>query len=417
MITPERALQIILDSISVLKPEDVRISEILGLVVAKDVFSEENIPPFDNSAMDGFAVRSKDTKGASPKDPVTLILRGGTLAAGDTPEIKLKKQMAMEIMTGAPVPQGADTVIPVEFCKKLEDRVIIYTHYPANMNIRKAGEDIRRDDKVLEKNKIVYPADIGVLASLGIDKISVFPKPDIAILCTGDELVDIKEPLTPGKIRNSNLYSLSAQVKEAGALPLEYGIIKDDPEEIKEEITDALEKVDLIITSGGVSMGEYDYVKKTITEMGADLKFWKIAQRPGLPMAFWILDDKPIFGLPGNPVSVMVCFENYIRPSIFKMMNKKFQPRQIIKAKMAHPIKNKRGRVHFVRVIVYRERDELWVKTTGDQGSGILKSMAKANGILTIPYEKSFIERGEYVEVKMLKPILKTPIPIRIEDF
>jgi len=417
VITPEKALQIILDSISVLKPEDVHISEILGLVVAKDVFSEENIPPFDNSAMDGFAVRSKDTKEASPKDPVTLILRGGAVAAGDTPGIKLKKQIAMEIMTGAPVPQGADTVIPVEFCKKLGDKVIIYTHYPANMNIRKAGEDIRRDDKVLEKNKIVYPADIGVLASLGMDKISVFPKSNVAILCTGDELVDIKEPLTPGKIRNSNLYSLSAQVKEVGALPIEYGIIKDDPEEIKEKITDALEKVDLIITSGGVSMGEYDYVKKTITEMGADLKFWKIAQRPGLPMAFWILDDKPIFGLPGNPVSVMVCFENYIRPSIFKMMNKKFQPRQIIKAKMAHPIKNKRGRVHFVRVIVYRERDELWVKTTGDQGSGILKSMAKANGILTIPYEKSFIERGEYVEVKMLKPILKTPIPTRIEDF
>jgi molybdopterin molybdotransferase len=417
VITPEKALQIILDNISVLKPKDVHISEILGLVVAKDVFSEENIPPFDNSAMDGFAVRSEDTKGASPKDPVTLILRGGAVAAGTIPEIKLKKQMAMEIMTGAPVPQGADTVIPVEFCKKLEDKVIIYTYYPANMNIRKAGEDIKKDDKVLEKNKIVYPADIGVLASLGIDKISVFPKPNVAILCTGDELVDIKESLTPGKIRNSNLYSLSAQVKEVGALPLEYGIIKDDPEEIKEKITDALEKVDLIITSGGVSMGEYDYVKNTITEMGADLKFWKIAQRPGLPMAFWILDDKPIFGLPGNPVSVMVCFENYIRPSIFKMMNKKFQPRQIIKAKMAHPIKNKKGRVHFVRVIVYRERDELWAKITGDQGSGILKSMARANGILAIPFEKSFIERGEYVEVKMLKPILKTPIPIRIEDF
>jgi len=417
VITPEKALKIILDNISVLEPKDIHISYSLGLIVAEDIYSQEDIPQFDNSAMDGFAIRSKDTIGASPKNPTNLILRGEALLAGTTPKIKLKKQTAIEIMTGAPVPSGADTVIPIEFCKKLEDRVFIYTKYPANMNIRKAGEDIRREDKVLEKNALVYPADIGVLASLGIDKIKVFPKPIAAILCTGDELVDIKSPLLPGKIRNSNLYSLSAQVKESGAIPLEYPIIKDEPEEMKEKITDALKKADLIITSGGVSMGEHDLVKDIVSEIGAELKFWKIAQRPGLPMAFWVFDEKPIFGLPGNPVSVMVCFENYIRPFIFKMMNKKFQPRPTIKAKMAHPVKSRKGRVHFLRVIAYKERDEIWVKTTGDQGSGILRSMAKANGLLTIPSEKSFIERGEEVEVKILKQILTTPVPISIENF
>lgn len=417
MITPEKALKIVLENISILEPKDVSISDSLGLIVVEDVSSEENIPPFDNSAMDGFAVRSKDTISASPKNPATLLLRGETLMAGNIPKVKLKEKTAVGIMTGAPIPLGADTVIPVEFCKKLEDRVIIYTHYPANMNIRKAGEDIRRGDKVLERNTLIYPADIGVLASLGMEKIKVFSKPIVAILCTGDELVDIKTPLSPGKIRSSNTYSLSAQVKEVGAIPLEYGIIKDNTEEIKEKITDALERADLIITSGGVSMGERDIVKNIVTEIGAELKFWKIAQRPGLPMAFWVFEKKPFFGLPGNPVSVMVCFENYIRPSIFKMMNKKFQPRQIIKAKMAHPVKSKKGRVHYLRVIVYKERDELWVKTTGDQGSGILRSMARANGLLTVPAEKNLIERGEDVEIRMLKPILTTPIPLSIENF
>ncbi len=401
MIEPEEALKIILEETKIQHVEEVNLLDSLGYVLAENIISEVDIPPFDNSAMDGYAVCSVDTRGALKDKPCELKVIGD-LPAGIVSKIKISSGLAMRIMTGAPIPEGADAVVKKEDTDLSGQNVKIFCETKEDENVRRAGEDIAKGEKVLLKGTQIKPAQVGLLASLGEAKICIYKPPTVAILSTGDELIEIDEPLQSGKIRNSNTYTLTAQVLSVGARPFPLGIASDTFEATEKLIKQGLNS-DVLITTGGVSMGEYDVVKEVLAKLGAELKFWKVAQKPGMPMAFWKLGEKLIFGLPGNPVATALCFEEYVRPSLLKMMGRKFLFRPEVEAILEHDFKKKAGRAFFARVKVRVEDGKCYVSVTGPQGSGILKSMALAEGIALIPKEVSFLEAGSKVKVHLVE--------------
>lgn len=400
MIPVEEALQVILKSIHVLGLEKVDILSSLGRVLGEDIHAPYHIPPWDNSAMDGYAVIQKDIEHASPENPAILKVVAD-LPAGYTVKRKLEKGEAIRIMTGAPTPEGSDTVVMVEYTKKDEDQVKIFRANSKGDNIRKAGEDVRKGTLVLHSGSIIHPAEVGMLASLKRSFISVYQRPTVAVISTGDELIDVDEDFTEGKIISSNTYSLSSLVKYYGATPLILGIAKDRPEELMDRFKVAVH-ADMIISSGGVSVGDYDLVKDILKELGAEMKFWKVAMRPGQPLAFGVIEGKPTFGLPGNPVSCMVSFEQFVRPSILKASGHRQIFRPLIEARLKDPIRKKAGSKYFIRCIVSVEEGKYSVTTTGEQGSGILMSMVRANGLIVLPEEKTTFETGEMVKVQVL---------------
>ncbi|MDI6799640.1 MAG: molybdopterin molybdotransferase MoeA [Actinomycetota bacterium] len=399
-LKPKEALEIILNEIRPLQAVEMPLSASLSQVLAEDIFSKEPIPPFDNSAMDGYAVRFAGARGASKDGPVKLKVISD-LAAGCSDEFTVSAGQAIRIMTGAPIPSGADTVVKQEDTDMGGDEVAIFFPPKLGDNIRLAGEDIAKGEKVLEAKHLLRPAEIGVLASLGCSKLKVFARPKVQILCTGDELIGIDEAMAPGKIRNSNAYSLSSQVKAAGAEALGFSTVRDDPQATKKAISEGLKSADVLIITGGVSVGDYDFVKEAMETLGAEQKFWKVAQRPGMPLAFWLLGGKPVFGLPGNPVSTMVCFEEYVRPALLKMMGRKHLFRPEAQAILKEDFKKKVARQFFVRVIVRAEDGRHYASLTGPQGSGILKSMTLANGLAVIPAETDFVAAGDPVKVHL----------------
>ena len=400
MIKVEEALKAILKDIEVLDPEIVKLTDSLGRVLSGDVYSDYDIPAFDNSAMDGYALTSSDTRPAIKGRAVTLKVTGD-LKAGDVPVKTLRPGQAIRIMTGAPIPKGADSVIMVEDTSSEGEDVDIFKEVKPGENIRRAGEDIRKGELVIKKGTPLKPAHIGMLASLGISKIRVTRKPKIAILATGDELVDIDKKLEYGKLHSSNTYSLYSQVLNCGALPKNLGIAKDKVNELKAKIKKGLD-CDLILTSGGVSVGDYDLVKSVLAEMGADIRFWKVAMRPGKPLVFGRIRGIPVFGLPGNPVSSMVSFEVFVRPAILKMLGQKEGHPNEIDAVLEEAIGKKKGLKYFLRAMT-RRKDGIYVtRTTGAQGSGILKSMALANSLIILPEEKERVARGRKVTVWFL---------------
>ncbi len=401
MIEPKEALRIILDEVKLQSVEKVNLMDSLGYVLAEDVFSDMDIPPFDNSAMDGFAIIASDTVGSLRESPKKLTVLG-SLRAGDVSNVKVVSGSALKIMTGAPTPAGADAVVKKEDTFLNDNEVSVLSEIKKGENIRLAGEDMIKGEKVLSIGTCLKPQQIGLFASLGKSKVKVFKTPTVAIISTGDELVEIDESLKPGKIRNSNTYSLTAQVMLCGANPLSLGIARDNVADTKKKIELGLDNSDVLLTTGGVSMGDYDVVKDVLGDLGAELKFWKVAQKPGMPLAFWRLDDKLIFGLPGNPVSTMVCFEEYVRPAVLKMMGRKLIFRSEVNAVFEHDLKKKSGRVFFVRVNVRRKNGEFYVSLTGPQGSGILKSMSLADGIAVIPSDKTLIKTGDKVKVHLV---------------
>jgi molybdopterin molybdotransferase len=400
MISFKDALNIVLDSVSALEPAQVSILDALGLVAAEGIVSTERIPPFDNSAMDGYAVRSEDIAGASEKKPVELTVLMD-LPAGQHTDQPVGKGEAIRIMTGAPVPPGADTVVQVELTKRTDGGARILREHEKGKNIRRAGEDIAIGQKVLEVGDEITPAKIGLLASVGRSKVEVVRRPVVAILATGDELLEADEPLEPGKIRSSNSYTLSSQVKACGAEPKYLGIARDTMDDVLAHFREGL-SADMIISSAGVSVGDYDYVKDALEELGVEFKFTKVAIKPGKPTVFGLLGNKPVFGLPGNPVSSMVTFEQFVRPAILKMMGRRRLLRPVVDAILEEDIKKKPARMSLVRAVARKDGDEYYVTTTGPQGSGILVSMDHANAIILFMKGIERLKKGERVKTQLI---------------
>ncbi len=404
MIAVKEAQNKILNMGKMVGTAKVPILDSLGLVLAEDIMSDDDIPVYDNSAMDGFAVRAEDTKGAEQSHPVRLNIMGKDIAAGKMPEQDIEQGCCVPIMTGAPIPGNCTAVVMKEDTKITDSKTLIYKQCEKGENIRYRGEDIKKGDKVLKKGKKIYPADIGVLASLGKDLVPAYKPPVVGIISTGDEVVSIDSKLEAGRVRDSNSYSLAAQLKEMGITYFRYGIVKDRKRFMEEKIREGLSQCNILLLSGGVSVGDYDYVKDTLLGLGAELVFWKVNQKPGKPLLFLTYGDRLVFGLPGNPVSVMVCFEMYVRPLIKKIMGDSELFRPTIRARAAHDFKHKGDRTNFARVILAQKEDGCYFSSTGMQGSGILTSMAKADGIAVFDEtEAGNIKKGREAEVYLLK--------------
>ncbi len=409
MISVQEAIQQILEKIHPLGKERLSLLQCLGRVVGEDITARRNIPPWDNSAMDGYAVRWQDIEGASKGKPVLLNVLGD-LPAGRIFRNRVARGQAVRIMTGAPLPEGVDTVVQVEDTEKEGDQVKILSSPEKGKNIRRSGEDVMAGEKVLTEGTVLQPAHIGMLASLQRSLISVYQRPRVAILSTGDELLEIDDPWEEGKIINSNSYSLAAQVAECGAQPLQLGIAKDLPEDLSAKIQNGL-MADILLTSGGVSVGDYDLVKGMLGKLGR-INFWKVAMRPGQPLAFGMISGKPLFGLPGNPVSSMVSFEQFVRPSILKMAGHHDLFRPALRAVLKQDIEKKAGLIHFIRCRLIREGKTLYATTTGEQGSGILSSMVRARGLIVLPRDLALARAGEEVQVVLLDPFFSyVPFP------
>lgn len=403
MLSVKEAQQQILNLQVKIKTKKVPVLDTLGLVLAKDIISDDNIPAYDNSAMDGYAVKAEDILGADKNYPVKLNLLKEDLPAGKVPCRSLESGYAMSIMTGAPIPQGCSCVVMREDTQEKGHFVLVFKECREGENIRYRGEDIKKGDKVLKKGKVIYPGDIGVMASIGKSEVPVIYPPLLGIMTTGNELLEIDSELTIGKVRDSNSYSLAAQVKEVGAYYKKYGIVRDEKEILGKKITEALAECDILLLTGGVSVGNYDFVKEVLGSIGAQLLFWGVNQRPGKPLAFLTYKDKFIFGLPGNPVSVMVCFEMYVRPLIKKMMGIDKPFRNSISAKSSYNFEHKEGRTDFVRVIIEKKGSEYFFKSTGTQGSGVLTSMSEADGIAIFPEHKGNIKKDDDMQIYLLK--------------
>jgi molybdopterin molybdotransferase len=391
----------VLDSVSPLDPVEVSILDALGLVAAEEVKATEQIPPFDNSAMDGYAVRAEDTAGASRQNPVVLKVLMD-LPAGRHTDQAVGPGEAIRIMTGAPVPPGADTVVQVELTERAADgRVRILAEHKKEKNIRLAGEDIALGQSVVRNGDEIGPAKIGMLASVGRAKLKVVRRPVVAILATGDELLDAAEPLEPGKIRSSNSYTLISQARACGAEARYLGIARDTKNEVRAHLDRGL-SADMIVSSGGVSVGDYDYVKDALEELGVEFKFTKVAIKPGKPTVFGLLGGKPVFGLPGNPVSSMVTFEQFVRPALLKMMGKRRLLRPVVDAVLEQDISKKPERMSLIRAVARKEGSQYRVSTTGPQGSGILVSMDIANAIIMFMPGTERLKKGERVKVQLI---------------
>jgi len=400
MISVEEALKLILSTTPILGMEKVDIITALGRVIGEDIYSPSDIPPFDNSAMDGYAVKSEDTKGASKNHPAVLTVIED-LPAGYVAKGKIKKGEAIRIMTGAPLPQGVDSVVMVEDTEASGDKVKIFNEAETNQHIRKAGEDVKKGELVIPQGTVLRPAAIGMLASLKRSFVSVYQRPLVSILCTGDELVDVDGELKAGQIVSSNSYTLASQVNECGGIPLLLGIARDRKDELEQKFREGL-RADVIISSAGVSVGDYDLVKGVLQDLGMEMKFWKVAMRPGQPLAFGTIGGKPTFGLPGNPVSSMVSFEQFVRPYLLKMQGHTRIFRPVIEAIWQEEFVKKTERKYLVRCIVIKKEGTYIASSTGEQGSGILKSMVLANGLAIFPEEKEVIRAGEKVKVQLL---------------
>ena len=402
MLSVEEALERILQAFRPLEPEQVDLLEALGRVLAEDVSADTDIPPFANSAMDGYAVRTADTAGASQESPERLRIVG-EVAAGYVDETTVTPGTAIRIMTGAPLPPGADAVVRVEDTRQHgANWVDVFVETPVGRYVRPAGEDVRQGDIVLRRGTRLRPAEIGMLAALGYAKIQVTRRPRVAILATGDEVVQVQSALTPGKIRDANSYSNAAQVIKYGGTPVLLGIARDQVEDLTGKIHAGLANgVDLFLTSGGVSVGDFDLVKDVLATEG-EVSFWRVRMKPGKPLAFGTIGDVPVLGLPGNPVSVMVSFEMFVRPAILKMLGLTALERTTFEVVLMDEVKHKDDRRHYLRVCLEEHEGKIRAYLTGGQSSGVLSSMVKANGLAILPEDWTKASAGVRVRAMRL---------------
>jgi len=394
----EDALQTVLAAVSVLGAEKVGLLDAPGRVLAEDIIAERDHPPWDNSAMDGFAVRHEDIA----RDPAQIVLTIiENVPAGTVPAKVVGKGEAVRIMTGAPIPAGADTVLKVEDTAQTPTSVTVFKNEPKGAYIRPQGGDVRKGDCIMPRGTIIRPAEAAMLAMLAKSFVFVSQRPRVAILSTGDELADLDERCGEEKIVNANSYGIAAAVQEAGGLPMLLGIARDNPEDLKAKISRG-RHADVLVLSGGVSMGEYDFTKPVLQELGGEMHFWKLAIRPGQPVAFGTIGRTLAFGLPGNPVSSLVTFEQLVRPAILKLCGSQVLTRPVVRARFQETFSKRPDRRHFLRGILWMENGTLMVRTTGSQGSGILTSMVKANGLIDIPVEAETLKPGDVVNVQVL---------------
>jgi molybdopterin molybdotransferase len=381
----------------------VPLREALERVLAEDVRSPLALPPWDNASMDGYAVRASDVRGATIENPKMLRVVG-TVAAGASSAHVLKPGEALRIMTGAPVPGGADTVVRVEDTDGGTSTVRVTSDRDALRNIRPRGEDVARDAIVVGEGTQLHPAHLGLLASVGHDRPRVFRRPRVAVLASGDELVDVDrfaEVLAGSKIVSSNSYALEAAISEAGGIPVSLGVVGDDPVALRERFTTC--KCDLLLTTGGVSVGAFDFTRRVLADLGATMRFWRVRIRPGAPVGFGMLAGTPWLGLPGNPVSTLVTFELFARPALRKMQGHSALFRRATRVRLAETVTISAPLTHFLRAVVSPGPDGYSARLTGPQGSGLLTSMARANALLIIPAESSRVEAGAMVDALLLR--------------
>ncbi len=401
VLSVEEALERVLGFFDLLEPERVPILEALGRVLAEDVRADVDIPPYTNSAMDGYAVQAADTVGATPESPRRLLMVGD-LGAGYVSDKAVEPGTTIRIMTGAPLPEDADAVVRFEDTDRDGDWVDVKVDVPVGKDTRAAGEDVRAGTLVLRPGTRIRAQEVGMAATLGRKEIMVTRRPRVGILATGDELVEVDQPLAPGKIRNANSYSNAAQVMQCGGIPVVLGIARDQVEELTEMIRTGLAQgVDLFLTSGGVSVGDFDVVKEVLAAEG-QMTFWRVRMKPGKPLAFGQIEGVPLLGLPGNPVSAMISFELFARPAILRMQGATEWRRPTLEAVLMDEVSRKDDRRHYLRVRL-EEAGEWQAYLTGEQGSGILSSMIEADGLAIIPEDWSRAPAGSRVTVMLLE--------------
>ncbi len=401
MIELEEAREIVLSQVKVLPPERVNLLSSLGRTLAEDVYADFDIPGFDRAAMDGYAVVSKDTDSASKKKPAVLDVIGD-LPAGYSTKERVRRSEVVRIMTGAPLPRGADAVVMVEDTEKEGGKVKIFRRVTGEENVSFAGEDVKKGELILPQGSLIRPAEVAMLASLGKKNVLVRIKPKVAIVSTGDELVEVGKTLKKGEIYDSNSFGIFSQVLLSGGEPYRLGIARDKKENLLAKIKEGL-SYQLLILSGGVSVGDYDLVADVLRAAGVKMMFWKVAVKPGKPTFFGLKEDTLVFGLPGYPVSSMVNFENLVRPAIFSMLGRGDWQRIRVKAILKKTVLSRGKRKKFIRVKLIRGRDKYLAVPAPSQQSGVLKSMVWADGFLIIPGEVERIEEGKEVAVELLK--------------
>jgi|YelNatPaOPRAMG01_1025707.scaffolds.fasta_scaffold04362_7 molybdopterin molybdotransferase len=414
MISADEALRIVLENVAPLGVERVALLDALGRVLAEEVRSPRDIPGFDNSAMDGYAVRSADVAHASESNPVRLAVVE-TVGAGAIPSHRVEAGQAVRTMTGAPIAPGADAIIPVERTRGEGDSVEILAAVAPGESIRPRGEDVRAGQVAIEAGKLLRASDLGVLASVSRPMLSVYRRPRVAIVVTGDELVDIDEVPAAAQVVNSSAYALAAGIREAGAEASILRIARDRPEEIRERLSEAI-RFDAVLSTGGVSVGQFDHVKRVLDELGMRTLFHGVAQKPGRPLKFGLLDGRPIFGLPGNPVSTMVCFYLYVRPALLRMGGRRDVGLPRIKVVCATDIKVSSNLTEFIRVRLERRGETIHATPTGNQGSGIMSSLSRADALLIGAMKETRLQAGASAIALLLDPYAAADVEAFFEE-
>lgn len=397
LIPLEEAVHTITSKLTILEAEEVPLHQTLGRALSHGIKATELLPPFDNSAMDGYAVRTADTLQTSSDSPKVLPVQA-VIAAGHPAQAPLKPHHAMRIFTGAPMPQGADAVVIQENTRAVDNQVHILQTAKLGDHIRRAGEDVKPGETLFNEQQVIGPGDIAMFVAQGHTTASVVKKPRVAIVPTGDELVEAGQPLGPGQIANSNAVMLQTMCLELGMEPFLFPIVRDQKEALSQTLVDASQTSDLILTIGGVSVGDFDHVLSSIKENGA-IDFWKVAIKPGKPLAFGHINQTPIIGLPGNPASAFVCFELFARPALLKLAARPFQRRLVVQAKLSKAIAQNKTREQFLRARLTRENSQYSVETASTQGSGQLSSMVNINALAQIPIGNGTIDAGRNVSV------------------
>jgi len=399
VLTVEEAIEGILSRVEPLGVERVDVMGALGRVLAEAIVSRATIPPWPNSSMDGYALRAQDTRG----EPVELAVVG-RIIAGAMPSRTLKAGESMRIFTGAPLPEGADAVVPQEDVAADGGRVTVRGRIAPGAYVRPAGEDVRTGDVVVEPGRTIGAAEVGLLATLGYSQVRVYRRPRVAILSTGNELADLGTQPGPAQIPNTNTYSLMAQVIEAGADPVNLGVAPDQLEAIAERVRWGFASADVLVSSAGVSVGELDLVREALERSGAELHLWQVSMRPGKPITFGTREGRPVFGLPGNPVSAMVTFELFVRPALRRMLGARAIDRPRLRARALQSIANPGSRRGYLRVTLEESAAGYGARLTGDQGSAILRSMVLADGLAVVAPDTT-IAAGEPVDVIVLRSL------------
>jgi molybdopterin molybdotransferase len=404
LTTVDDYLATILETVGPLPAINLQLLDAHGCLLVEDMIAPVELPSFDNSAMDGYAVRHGDVADASPENPVVLPVVGD-IPAGDTQARMIASGMTARIMTGAAMPTGADAVVPVEWTDGGVARVTIRQAPEVGQHIRRRGDDVESGERILTAGTWLGAPQVGLLAAIGADRVLVRPRPRVVVLSTGSELVDPGNPIASGQIYDANSHTLAAAATEAGAIAYRVGIVPDDPAMLTETIDDQLVRADLVITSGGVSVGAYDVVKEVLSQLGT-VRFDRLAMQPGMPQGFGTIgpDETPIFTLPGNPVSAYVSFEVFVRPVIRTLLDQEPIQRATVKAMCTEAFSSPPGKRQYARARLDQSGDWAEVRPVGGPGSHLLRNLAQANALIVVPEEVVEVSAGDEVDVMVLDP-------------